>query len=314
MEVIMQTPPNPVATVSILRMRRRHLVECVQSIQPPFSRREKWILMISTLFGCPVGCPMCDAGGNYAGILSVEEMATQIDHLVRGIFPDGRVRVSRFKIQFARMGEPALNHHVLELLEQLPDRVRCTGALIPSLSTVAPEGREGFFRRLVQIKNRLYSDGNFQLQFSLHSTDSAQRDRMIPVKKWDFDQIARYGKEFYRPGDRKITLNFAWGRGQVLDPEVIAAYFDPRCFLIKITPVNPTVRARKNRVENLIESRNQAERLGPIRDLKRAGYRVIISIGEREENRIGSNCGQYIRQFLRSGSAPEGAYTYQKVE
>ena len=40
------------------------LVECVEAIQPPRTREEKWVLMISTLFGCPVACQMCDAGGH----------------------------------------------------------------------------------------------------------------------------------------------------------------------------------------------------------------------------------------------------------
>ncbi|MFN2281594.1 MAG: radical SAM protein, partial [Anaerolineales bacterium] len=50
------------------------LVECVEAIQPPRSREDKWVLMISTLFGCPINCKMCDAGGHYRGKLTEEEM------------------------------------------------------------------------------------------------------------------------------------------------------------------------------------------------------------------------------------------------
>jgi len=46
------------------------LVECVEAIQPPRTREEKWVLMISTLFGCPISCQMCDAGGHYRGKLT----------------------------------------------------------------------------------------------------------------------------------------------------------------------------------------------------------------------------------------------------
>jgi len=44
--------------------------------------------------------------------------------------------------------------------------------------------------------------------------------------------------------------------------------------------------------------------------LKEAGYEVLISIGEQEENRIGSNCGMDITRY-RKQKASEGAYIYQ---
>lgn len=31
-------------------------------------------------------------------------------------------------------------------------------------------------------------------------------------------------------------------------------------------------------------------------------YEVILSIGELEENQIGSNCGQYVRKFITNGT------------
>jgi len=91
-----------------------NLVECVEAVQPPTPRDEKWVLMISTLYGCPIQCQMCDAGGHYRGKLSKEEMAEQIRFLVSTRYPDGHVPSRQFKIQFARMGEPALNPHVLK--------------------------------------------------------------------------------------------------------------------------------------------------------------------------------------------------------
>ena len=51
--------------VASVRDDKEKLVEFVESIQPPIPREEKWVLIVSTLFGCPVGCKMCDAGGEY---------------------------------------------------------------------------------------------------------------------------------------------------------------------------------------------------------------------------------------------------------
>ena len=73
------------------------LVECVEAIQPPRTREEKWVLMISTLFGCPISCQMCDAGGHYRGKLTESEMYAQIDYLINQRYPDGFVPSKQLK-------------------------------------------------------------------------------------------------------------------------------------------------------------------------------------------------------------------------
>ncbi len=148
MRVLARTGNDDIATVSIIETAPERMIECVESVQPPLSREEKWVLIVSTLHGCPVGCSFCDAGNEYHGRLSAEEILFQIDHLVRRRYPDGAVPAKKFKIQFARMGEPAFNPAVLDVLEELPNRYRAPG-LAPSLSTVAPHGTDRFFDRLL---------------------------------------------------------------------------------------------------------------------------------------------------------------------
>ncbi|OGD28567.1 MAG: radical SAM protein, partial [Candidatus Aminicenantes bacterium RBG_13_63_10] len=252
------------------------------------------MLLVSTMFGCPIGCPMCDAGGSTQGRASREEILAQIDHLVDGRYPGRVVPCRQFKVQFARMGEPALNPAVLDVLEELPRRYRAPG-LMPAVSTVAPAGAEVFFERLADVKDRLYPGGRFQFQFSVHSTDPGTRDRLIPCRKWDFERMAEYGEKFYRPGDRKIALNFALARGIPVEAAVLVRHFDARKFMIKITPLNPTYEATANNLASAIDPFSPAGQISVAADLERAGYEVIISLGETEENLIGSNCGQYIR-------------------
>ncbi len=150
---------------------------------------------------------MCDAGGYFHGKVSQEDLFAQIDHMVLRHFPDRVIPCQQFKIQFARMGEPAFNPAVLDVLEEFPIRYDAPG-FMPSISTIAPNSTEAFFERLLEIKNRLYRNGNFQFQYSIHTTDVTQRDEMIPVKKWSFEKMAAYGERFYAAGERKITLNF----------------------------------------------------------------------------------------------------------
>jgi 23S rRNA (adenine2503-C2)-methyltransferase len=302
-----------IAMVYIVETSPGNLVECVESVQPPLPREKKWVLLVSTMFGCPVGCLMCDAGGHYHGKPNREEILEQIDFLVDKRFPDRIIPCEQFKIQFARMGEPSLNKQVLDVLQELPQRYQAPG-LMPSISTVAPAGTESFFERLLEIKQACYSGGHFQFQVSLHTTDLALRDRFIPVKKWSFAQIGEFGERFYAPGDRKITLNFALAQGMPVDPQVLLTCFDPHKFLVKITPLNPTYRARENDLVSYVDPLSAVEKYEIIHALQESGYQVILSIGETEENLIGSNCGQYLRRHLLAETPIQDGYTYQVNE
>jgi 23S rRNA (adenine2503-C2)-methyltransferase len=295
-----------IAEVYVGEMENGEVIEFVESVQPPFPRKEKWVLIVSTSYGCPVRCRFCDAGSHYRGKLTSEDLLAQIDYLITSRFPDRIIPVPKFKIQFARMGEPAFNRNVIDVLRRLPNLYRAPG-LLPTVSTIAPWGTDEFFRHLLDVKTTIYRE-RFQLQFSIHTTDAAKRDWLMPVKKWNLEEIAEYGKMFYRPGERKITLNFALAEDMPVSPKVMQRYFDPRKFLIKITPVNPTFRANQNRISSHILS--DQEDYAVINRLKEAGYEVILSIGELAENDIGSNCGQHVMNYLRGRDRIEGGYTY----
>ena len=307
MKVRAMAGSDGVATVYIAELEGGGLVEFVESVQPPVPRDEKWVLILSTLIGCPAGCRFCDAGEEYAGKVSAEEMLAQIDFLVRRRYPEGYVPASRFKVQFARMGEPSLNDGVIEVLERLPLLYDAPG-LIPALSTIAPAGRERFFEKLLEVKKRLYPE-RFQLQFSIHTTDAERRDWLIPPKKWSLPEIAAYGERFFDEGGRKITLNFALAEGMPVDPGVLLDHFSPGIFLVKMTPVNPTRRAGENGLSSGLDPGGAGYDVAAA--VEAAGYEVLVSIGEIEENRIGSNCGQYIGRYRGRGQAPRGSYDYE---
>jgi len=268
-------------------------IELVESVQPPHPREEKWVLIVSTLKGCPVGCPICDAGGSYRGKLSCDEILEQVDFLVRRRYPDGRVPAAKLKVQLARMGDPALNDAVLEAIARLPERIFAPG-LMPCVSTVAPAGRERFFGELASVKDRLYAGGRFQMQLSIHTTDDAVRRRLIPIKTLTLAELAALGGRFFAPGDRKVTLNFAPAVGLPLDPDALSA-FDPEVFAIKLTPINPTRAALASGLRGVVDPLDPAGCGEVVAAFERRGYDVILSIGDTRENAIGSNCGMFVR-------------------
>lgn len=272
MKVLAKAGREDIAVVYIAEMRGGKFIEFVESLQPPLPREKKWVLIISTLYGCPVGCRFCDAGVDYQGKLSKDEIISQIDYLVTKRFPNRKVPVEKFKIQFARMGEPSFNQSVLDVLDSLPDFYDAS-RLMPCISTIAPRGVDRFFERLLEIKKKYYKY-RFQLQFSIHTTDEELRDWLIPVQKWDFEKIAEYGETFYDKDGRKITLNFSLADKMSIDLDVLIKHFSPDIFLIKITPVNPTYQANKNGLSSTLTSKKWNKMADTLRS---SGYEVILT-------------------------------------
>jgi 23S rRNA (adenine2503-C2)-methyltransferase len=312
MKIISKTAKSNIATVYVAESGGK-FIEFVESTQPPTPREKKWVLIISTLYGCPVNCKMCDAGGTFAGKISKEDMLWQIAYMVNKYFPGNKIPIDKFKIQFARMGEPAFNNNVIDVLTELPEIYQTPG-LTPSISTIAPSGCEQFFTKLIQLKNNLYSHGKFQMQFSIHTTDQKLRDQLIPITKWNFAEIANYGEKFFADGDRKITLNFALAKNYPLDTKILRNYFSPELFLIKITPVNLTLNAKINNLETYIKTGTEDDTEQVIDKLTNAGYEALLSVGELEENRIGSNCGQFVKRFLNEKQKLQGSYEYELLD
>lgn len=283
-----------------------HLIEFVDTLEPGVPKERKWVLMISTQLGCPVGCGFCDAGSlGHFGNLSAEEMLAQVEHVLRRNPDLDAERHPKLKIHFARMGEPTLNPAVVEALELLAKRLP---GCLPSLSTVAPKTPRAaaVLERLIEIK-RLFRPGRFQLQFSLHSTDDARRRALIPMPCWSLEEVAAYGRRFVEPGDRKVTLNFALAPGDVLDADLLAARFSPESFLVKVTPVNPTGAAERRGLVRLWDrAPEDVERA--LTRLRALGFDALPSPSLSEELAAASSCGQLWSSELKSRAVSGAAW------
>ncbi len=295
MEIIKVQGDPEVAEVAIMRFRGddRKSVECVDGLAPPLTRQQKWIINISTQFGCPVGCPFCDAAFSYHGNPTAEELLTQVKWSLDRHPVELRNTCEKLKVHFARMGEPSLNQACLEAAEQLPDIISTKG-LWCCMATVAPTGREKFFHELYNLKERKYR-GRFQLQFSVQSTDENDRDRLIPMSHWSLEELSSFGKDFHEQGDRKVVLNFALAHDVAFDPEVILDTFDKEHFAAKLTPVNPTARGAEQGFKTVLRSEHEKTIQVACDALTSRGFDVVLSIGDEREDEVGSNCGQAIR-------------------
>ena len=63
MQVVASAGRDDLARVYIARDDAGRYIEFVESLQPPWPREKKWVLIVSCLYGCPFACRICDAGG-----------------------------------------------------------------------------------------------------------------------------------------------------------------------------------------------------------------------------------------------------------
>ncbi|MEO0297989.1 MAG: radical SAM protein [candidate division WOR-3 bacterium] len=287
MNLLLKNEMVKVSKVLVFETEDKKFIESVD-VEPVISGKnhEKWVLIVSTQVGCPVRCVFCDSGYEFARNLTFDEMMYQIDFMIneRNLNPN---RFKKFKVQFARMGEPSFNDDVLEVIKELKKKYK---NCIPCISTVFPKNRRKWFEKLLSIRENFV---DFQLQFSIYSTNTNERDKTIPIEKENFVFLNEYGKEFYSPGKRKIVLNFPVSESNEISFEKIALYFDKKTFIIKLTPVNPTYQSIKNNL--CVDSYKRMEDIK--KQLNKNGFDVIVSIGELKENIVGSNCGQSSLKF-----------------
>lgn len=301
MRIIGEAGRKGLARVFLAEMRNDPglMVEFVDACDPAVGGRDqKWVIVVSSQYGCPVGCLMCDAGGGFRGNLTAGEIIGQIEYAFKMNPEQDPKKCRKLKVQFARMGEPALNDAVIEAIHWLADTLP---AAMPCIATMAPAGRERWFESLLEASEGF---ADFQLQFSMNTTDQAVRDRLMPYPKMGWGEMAAWGERFCRPGRRQPSLNFALSPGVPCQPGALGGEFDPRRFVVKLTPLNPTAAAGENRLECLEGWERAWGLVGQkAEEFSALGYQVIESVGNMEENEIGSNCGQMVRR--RMAGRPE---------
>ncbi len=292
-EVIQKIGRKDLAEVFVARFPDGRLCEFVDAVDPRYKKDEKWIINLSTQFGCPVGCPYCDAGGGYKGEIKCHDMLDMAGWVINRNPPDLAQSCKKLKIHFSRMGEPALNNEVLKAIPALRRHLSNTNVWM-CVASVAPKGRDHWFEDLLVIKEEFFAE-RFQLQFSINSTQAETRRRLVPIPHLSLQEIAEYGERFHFKKDRKVALNFALAKGNEFDEKILIKTFNPDCFCIKLTPVNPTVTGKKNGVETVLRSYKDKKLEDSLEHLRHNGFDVILSIGDAGEDEIGSNCGQAVR-------------------
>ena len=262
---------------------------------------KKWVVTISTQYGCSMGCTFCDVPKVGPGVNATRKDMMEQVRLGLSLHPEV-VKGERLNIHYARMGEPTFNWDVPTTAVLMKARHDSRFDVIhPVVSTMMPKANRRinhFLDMWMDVKNSIY-EGNAGLQLSINSTDEEERDRMFGGTSMTLDQISDLVRG-YRPKGRKITLNFAIA-GWTIDAELLARLFNPEHFIIKLTPMHKTHTA----IENDIKTEGNYTEYAPYEEdeaaLKAAGFDVLVFIASVEEDLGRITCGNAIL----SGSKPD---------
>jgi len=192
------------------------------------------------------------------------------------------------------MGEPTFNPNVLKHAGWLYDKINPKYNVHPVVSTMMPKDNDWlkfFINQWCDIKNILYN-GNAGLQLSINSTDENERQEVFSNNALSLSAISKL-MEKHAPLGRKFTLNFAVCQWQI-DPDILLRYFDPERFLIKLTPVHKTSRAKRFGYETGKKYTTPEPYQAKAEELRQAGYDVLVFIASEDEDKGMITCGNAI--------------------
>jgi len=260
---------------------------------------EKWVITISSQYGCSMGCKFCDVPKVGPGInASLDDIYRQIK---KGLecFPDVAA-TKRLNIHYARMGEPTFNVNVLNSAYHLHDIAHQyigNSMIHPVVSTMMPKSNKMLMEFLSEwcsdIKNMKYR-GDAGLQLSINSTDNNQREEMFNGNCLSIEEIGDIAGCLEYPRGRKYALNFALADGYKVDADKLIKLFNPLKFMCKITPIHATKNCDENGIKTTGGYEYYASYKKAEEDLKGVGFDVLVFIPSKEEDESRITCGNAI--------------------
>lgn len=205
-------------------------------------RSNRWMIGVSCMSGCPIGCRFCSTGKlKRWRNLTAQEIVEQVEFVINRN-PEWKFEDAwEHKINYTRCGEPFLNlDAVREAIEIIDRKYPNTHHYV---STVGLQGSDFSW-----IKD------NITLQLSLHSLDEERRHNLIPIK--NLMSIEELG-QVRTSSNLKTTINMTLVDFADFNINILKKYFDPEYFFIKLSPINENEISLKNNMgAGVIEKRN----------------------------------------------------------
>lgn len=259
---------------------------------------KKWVVTISSQYGCSMGCKFCDVPKVGPGVnATLLDLRNQVINAI-SLHPEVK-HTKRLNIHYARMGEPTFNNNVLVHAETVKldiNRYLGNSLVHPVVSTMMPKANKNlasFLSEWCDLKNGLY-DGDAGLQLSINSTSDEQREAMFNGNALGLVEIANICHKLPAPKGRKYALNFALADDYEVDAEKLFYYFSPAKFMVKITPLHKTISCNENGIKTTGGYDNYTP-YGPAEAaLKKAGFDVLVFVPSHDEDESRITCGNAI--------------------
>jgi len=208
------------------------------------TRADRWMVGVSVMSGCPVGCKFCATGKmKKCRNLYPEEIFEQVLFVLEKNPTFDPSESKEFKINYTRMGEPFLN---------IENVKKGMGKIEQFLYDVDVH----HYISTIGIKGADYSwiKPNVTLQFSVHSFDEEYMDWLIPYKnKITLEEMGKVRTK----SSLKTTLNLTMARKEDFDINKMKKYFPKDNFFVKISPINPNDVSKENGLhEGVIKQQN----------------------------------------------------------
>jgi 23S rRNA (adenine2503-C2)-methyltransferase len=195
------------------------------------SRKERWMIGVSTMSGCPVRCKFCATGSiKKHRNLTAEEILDQVNFVLSKNPEYNFNDAMEHKINYTRMGEPFLNiNAVKESILEVDNHFDNTHHYVSTIG----------------IKDADYSwiKDNITLQLSIHSLDNDRRNDLIPfANKASLEELGKIRTN----SNLKTTLNMTLVNSEDFDIIELKRLFNKDHFFIKLSPINTNAISESN--------------------------------------------------------------------
>lgn len=252
----------------------------------------RYTVCISTQVGCPIGCPFCATSQQgFERNLTPGEIIDQVLFFARRLRASGRSD-SVDNLVFMGMGEPLLNYDNLGQAVEMFNSPQGFGLGARSM-TISTAGLVPQIKRLGQEKLQI------GLAVSLHASENALRNKLVPInKKYPLEQLIPACQEYFEVTGRRLSFEYILFKGindSVRQARSLAQLLAGLNCHVNLIPANRSASA---------DFRPPA--LGVVyaflRELKRLGVTCTLRRGKGLD--IEAGCGQLRSRFYQKEPTP----------
>lgn len=253
-------------------------VEAVLYRYPTY--KERTVLCISTMCGCPMGCRFCGTGDYFVRSLTAEEIVDQVEYILGTQIDCDPEEIKKLQIMVMSQGEPLMVKALEPAFELLYEQYPNAALLISS------SGPDVNYDWVIDMAVRIPTVG---LQFSVHESTDETRNKLIPfAKKMNLEQIVTAGIDFYVATGRKPYFNYCAHDNNVSDDDVsrLVGLFSPYIWCATVSVICERDVGKEMRNDH---QRNLATEFAS--KLVSSGYDVRV-FDPAGADTVGGGCGQ----------------------